>query len=348
VQSRIPRVSGVIRSIYVDASPKLTAVASAGSGTLLDANATDFLVLDGGSLENSLVTDTLRLVHRASGQSTVLYSALQEQAREGALFANGAIFLTREAAQGQTVREWRNGSLSTLAAEVVSFKAKVPFAIWWAPPDGLTRRDLSSGTSLTIPGAGNTRNDVAATGEVAYWSSNPYEIFLHDGGTATQLTDDGDGDFANTYPVTDGIHVVYRRQAVPPIAGTHSIRLSDAGGEITLAANLLQSPEPGVDYQVSEGWIAFVRPDLSNTRQIWRRSATGAETQVSAFGASSAIESMGPDGEIVFTTNATGSERRYRARVGGSPEDIGSGLGRSIYVDGQLHVMIGATLLRVD
>jgi hypothetical protein len=101
-------------------------------------------------------------------------------------------------------------------------------------------------------------------------------------------------------------------------------------------------------YQVNDGWIAFVRLDAANKRQVWRRSPAGVETQVSAFGSSSRIESMGPAGEIVFTSEATGTPRRYRALVGGSPTDIGSTLGRSIYIDGQLHVMMGATLMQVD
>jgi hypothetical protein len=31
-----------------------------------------------------------------------------------------------------------------------------------------------------------------------------------------------------------------------------------------------------------------------------------------------------------------------------SPEDISSGLGEPVYIDGQLHLMMGATLLEVD
>ena len=188
---------------------------------------------------------------------------------------------------------------------------------------------------------------VAASGEVTFWTSNPYEIFIHDGSMAVQLTDDGDGDLGNIYPVTDGIHVVYQRTTVPLTQGTASIRLSDSAGDITLASNL-SSPEPGLDYQVIDGWSAFIRPDAGNARQIWRRSPGGVESQVSAFGTSSTIEAMGLGGEIVFKNDAVGSERRYRASAGGSPEDIGSGLGRSIYIDGELHVMMGATLLRVE
>lgn len=348
VQDRIHRTTGVIRTVYVDASAHLTPVATSGTGTLIDASATDLLTVDGGRLEGT-ATDTLRLVDRGSGQSTVIHNVPQQQAREGALFPRGAIFLTRGPGVFGTLKEWRDGALRELATDVVFFKARGPYAIWWTAQDGLIRRELTSGTNLTVPNAGgNTNSDVAATGEVATWSSNPYEIFFFDGGMSIQLTNDGDGEVANTYPVTDGIHVVYRRQALPPVGAPASIRLSDPNGEITLGSNITKDLVPGEDYEVNDGWIAFVRPDAASSRQIWRRSPAGVVTQVSAFGSSSTIESMGPSGEIVFRSQATGTPRRYRARDGSSPTDIGSALGRSIYVGGQLHVMMGATLLRVD
>jgi hypothetical protein len=163
-----------------------------------------------------------------------------------------------------------------------------------------------------------------------------------------QLTNDGGGEFGNTSPVTDGIHVVYQRRALFPAPTNSSIRLSDPGGEITLASNFTGDFELDGGYQVNDGWIAFVRLDDANSLQVWRRSPAGVETQVSAFGSSSRIGSMGPAGEIIFTSEATGTLRRYRALVGGSPADIGSTLGRPIFIDGQLHVMMGATLLQVD
>jgi len=344
----IPHATSKVRTVYVDASDHLTRVAGGGTGTLIDASATHLLTVDGFRFDG-LDTDTLRLVDRGSGQSTVIHAVPREKARQGALFPGGVIFLTGETEE--TLREWRNGTPSVLATEVVSFKAKRPYAIWWTAQDGLIRRELTSGTNVSVPGAANTGNDVAITGEVAFWNSTPYEIFFFDGDMTTQLTNDGGGSIANSYPVTDGINVVYRRQALPAAPPDASIRLSDPGGEITLASHVTRGIgglEPGEDYQVNDGWIAFVRPDAAGSLQVWRRSPAGVETQVSAFGSSSRIESMGPSGEIVFTSDATGTSRRYRAPVGGPPTDIGSALGRSIYIDGQLHVMMGSTLLRVD
>jgi hypothetical protein len=225
------------------------------------------------------------------------------------------------------------------------FQVEGTFAIW-SSADGLTRRDLTAVTNVTLTGA--TQGDVAATGEVAWASSLPYEIFLFEGGASTQLTDDGGGELGNTAPVTDGINVVYQRRTFPPADFTGSILLAGPGDDIVLASDSPFALEPADDYQVADGWIAFARLDVSSTQQIWRRSPAGAETQVSALGERSTIEAMGPGGEVVFTSSATGTERRYRARVGESPEDVSSGLGEPVYIDGQLHVMMGATLLRVD
>jgi Carboxypeptidase regulatory-like domain len=348
VQDRIPRNVGVARTVYVDASPQLDSVASSGTGILIDANATHLLAFDGSTISGQ-PTDTLRRVDRGSGHSTVIHSVLHERARAGALFTGGVIFFS--GSHPNSIREWRNGISSIIGTEAseLSLKVEEPYAIW-SSSSGVVRRQLTTGTNVTVVN-GPTHADVAANGDVVWNSGIPYEIFLFRDGTNTQLTNDGGGEFGNSAPVTDGIHIVYNRHNFPPAPFVGSIRLSDPGGEITLASNVNQSPfglEAGDDYEVNDGWIAFARLDMSSTQQIWRRSPAGEESQVSAFGEPSTIEAMGPDGEIVFTSEATGTERRYRARVGESPDDISSELGEPVYIDGQLHVMMGATLLRVD
>ena len=123
---------------------------------------------------------------------------------------------------------------------------------------------------------------------------------------------------------------------------------SDSGPTVGTLAGTVHDGETDAPLEVADGWITFGRLDVSSTQQIWRRSPDGEEAQVSAFGEPSTIEVMGPDGEVVFTSDATGTVRRYRARVGESPEDVSTGLGKPVYSDGQLHLMMGATLLDVD
>jgi hypothetical protein len=291
----------------------------------------------------------MRIVDRLSGQSTVVHDASPDLARDGALFPAGAIFFAHGDAPG-SIREWRNGASSILAtgASGFVFEVEEPYAIY-SSTSGVIRRELTTGTNATVVGV-STYANVASNGDVVWGSSLPYEIFRYRDGMNTQLTNDGDGEFRNVAPVTDGINVVYQRKNSPGTNHfTGSIVLVSPGDDTILASDTAYfSLEPHDDYEVADGWIAFTRLDISNTKQIWRRSPAGEETQVSALGESSRIEAMGPDGEIVFTSEATGTERRYRARVGESPQDVSSGLGEPVYIDGQLHVMMGATLLRLD
>jgi Carboxypeptidase regulatory-like domain len=346
VQDRIHRTPSVTRTVYVDATPGLTAVATSGSGTLIDADAVALLAVDGQS--DGFPAGALRIVDRVSGQSTVIHDQLPELARAGALFPGGAIFFTRGDVSG-SMWEWRNGTSSVISTGVseTSFEVEGSFAIWTSS-DGLIRRDVTSGTNVNVV-SGNTNGDVAATGEVV-WAGR--DVFLFEDGINTQLTSDGGDELGNVSPVTDGINVVYQRRSFPPADFPGSIMLVAPGDDIVLGADIGdRSPfgiEPHDDYEVADGWIAFGRLDVSSTQQIWRRSPDGEEAQVSAFGEPSTIEAMGPDGEVVFTSNATGTVRRYRARVGESPEDVSTGLGKPVYIDGQLHLMMGATLLDVD
>ena len=127
-----------------------------------------------------------------------------------------------------------------------------------------------------------------------------------------------------------------------------SIVLADGGDGIVLAADLQRDPAPGPFYQANGGWLAFTRPDLAGTLQVWLRSPAGVETQASSFGSESMIEQLSPDGEVAFRSAATGVDRRYRAAPGAAAVDIGSALGRLLYIGGQLHLILGGTLFRVD
>ncbi len=345
VQGRIHRTPSVIRRVYVETSSHLTPVASSGTGTLIDASAIHLLAVEGGGVDDA--TDTLRRVERGSGQSTVIYNVNRERAREGSLFPGGVIFLTQASAGGGTLKEWRNGTVSDLQTQPGPLKVALPYAIWSSLSAAPIRRELNTGTNVTLPAVG-TASDVAPNGDVALWSSAPYEVHLFQDGSATQLTNDGDGTLGNVFPVTDGAHVVYARTPIFPASGTSSIRLSASAGEIVLASNVTGGLVPGDDYEVNDGWIAFVRTDAGNVKQIWRRSPAGVESQVTVFGSSSTIEAMGPAGEILFMSSAVGTERRYRAVAGEEPVDVGAGLGRAIFIDGVPHVLMGSTLLRVD
>jgi hypothetical protein len=83
-------------------------------------------------------------------------------------------------------------------------------------------------------------------------------------------------------------------------------------------------------------------------REIWLRSPAGDQTQVTSLQSITRIEALGPAGEIVFRSDATGKVRRYMALAGQPPAEIGADLGEVRFIGGQPYVAIGGTLFRIQ
>jgi Big-like domain-containing protein len=257
----------------------------------------------------------------------------------GAILMNGENRATR-------VNEWRGGTLTDLGA-VWSYSLAVSgyYAIWSDEGGTLVRRDLLGGTSVTVTTtAAPNDNGVGANGDVVYWTAPGYEIYRYRAGTTTQLTNDTDR--WNVYPLTDGVNVVYRKGTPCCESQTYAIERHDGSAETELAPARAREPQPRQDYQVNNGWVAYTKADASGL-QVWTRSPTGVERQVThVLGGLGfhAIESLGPGGEVVFFDG-----RRYLARPDyTAPIQVGSMLGRAIWVGGELHLVIGNTLLRFN
>src|SRR5438552_16768124 len=106
---------------------------------------------------------------------------------------------------------------------------------------------------------------------VVYWvgrSSTDYNIYRYRQGANTKLTNDNS--LWNSYPLTDGINVVYRKHTPCCSSETYALMLYGSSGEVTLAAPYLGNPQPGADYQLNGGWSAFTRLS-TNTLQVWTR-----------------------------------------------------------------------------
>jgi hypothetical protein len=192
--------------------------------------------------------------------------------------------------------------------------------------------------------AGNIDNDVAANGDVAYWAPNAtgqYNIYRYRQGSSTPITNDTV--LWNTYPRTDGSSIVYRK--TPPCCGNpNSALMLYQTSEITLTANVQYELQPGRDYQVSNGWVAFTKPGTGGQRQVWRRAPNGSQEQISFFGSSSTIDALASNGEVMFVSGS----RRYLVPVGAPAIEIGSSLGRSFWQNGSWYIVIGRTLFQVS
>jgi hypothetical protein len=168
-------------------------------------------------------------------------------------------------------------------------------------------------------------NDVTANGVVAWWGTD-YQIRLG----SRQITF---GPEWNTYPLTDGVNVVYRKHLTTGLA----TYLYDGTSEIELAA-----PISGHDpqFEVTNGYVAFTKQDVGGAVQVHLRSQAGTR-QVSIFGTDSSPETLGPDGGLTFLNQNV----RY---LDLSTNKVGSGLGRATQIGGIWHVVIGRSVFRVN
>jgi hypothetical protein len=204
--------------------------------------------------------------------------------------------------------------------------------------------DVVTGAEVLVASsAGNTENDVSENGDVVYWNGS-YDIFRYRTSAITPITSDDDAVRWNTYPVTDGINVVFRRH--PPCCATTQpmeIWMFDGSSLSMLAPAAHSDVSPRTNYAVNAGWTAFTRDDASANAQIWTRSRTGTLRAVSDFTTSSTIAALGSDGSVVFD-NPNG---RYLASPSGAPIRVGSTSGTVAWDHDHFVVLLGNSAFTV-
>lgn len=312
------------RGVFVETNPQLSEVLSV-TGNFWDVQPDRILFLDG--------TRILKIRDRSSGRETVILNDKDKVAEYGFLAPKGAMFV----ASG-TVFDWRDGKLVDLGLlnSQNSLVVNGGYAIWnvnFVFQD-LMLRDLVAGTNVIVSRkTGNWHNDVATNGDVVFWG-NDYKIYRYRRGVTTLVSTDST--VWNTYPVTDGTNVVYRKHG----NGTFAIIMVSATGESMLVPALAGDATPGADYQLNSGWVAYRKPGTGGPLQVWTRSPGGAETQITYFGSSSGIESLNPNGELIVSNGGT----KYLSQAGRPLLALGPYIGETAWRDGRWTVVIGGSL----
>jgi hypothetical protein len=288
----------------------------------------------------------------------------------GYLSPHGAIFVTEGAdSTTEELDEWRDGSLIKLLGSInsgASLVVKGKYAIYSGADTccssySLFLRDLDLGTTtLVATNAGNVFNDVAANGDVAYWThATPpgYQIFRYRNGVSAQLT--SDTALLNTYPVTDGINIAYSKHN--PCCGSEngSVAVYTANGEIVLDSFRNSWPHPYTEYQVAGGFVAYTKVGPSGELQVWERDPSGAVGQVSPSGKSAVILAMDPGGGVMFGTDAQPrpdariDHYLYLGKLRSTPTNLGTSINTvpgayagGFWQDGSWYETIGGTLSR--
>jgi hypothetical protein len=355
ITDNLGRFSSASVTVYVDGSGHLTKVAEVtGPGTILDATPDRLLTLDMISAQDQHV-GTLKIQQRATGQAADLMTRKFLEVYNAHLTPHGAVFEARDDATSFIHGyEWRDGALLDLGI-TNGFVVDESYFAWDVYNGSIHRENLESGATIVVPGAdSNWLSDVGPNGDVLYVTSFAEIRRFRDGVTTTLVPIDPDPNLRNGGALTDGVNVCYGT-ATQPSAGADQqfqslIALTAAGSDTLLVYHV---PPSGSVHDFScllnGGWIGFTQPAPGGTVQVWVRSPAGIKTQASFFSGVSVLEAVATDGRVVFTSPAAQApRRRYLWTPGGSATDIGAGFGQPKLIDGQLYVMLGRALLRVD
>lgn len=347
LQFRARDARGTLRTVsdtvFVESSAALTEVASAGV-RMLDADA------DGGRV---LYADSAATAWIRSG-STATSLAQGVEAHKARLHPYGAIVGQSSVfTLSPRVYDWNAGTLYDLGPLNAGLETEGSWAIW-SNGSRLYRRDLATrATAEVATDANNWRNDVTATGLVAYGSApyqtpNPdsYDIYTWDGTATTRLTSDPDGTYRNHFPVTDGTSVLYDKYS--PASNTNRIALWRNGTE-TILTPAQSENAPRRNYDANGGWIAWTAADAVGILQVHLRSPGGVDRQLTTAGTRSELRALGADGTVVFATG--GWLYALRAPHTGTPVRIAHDwdmVHAPRFVGTDLMLFLGRTAFRVS
>jgi hypothetical protein len=332
----------VYRRVRLETPEAALVVAATVPGRVLDADADRILYLDSTATD----TQSVRIRDRATGTDVTLGGGFRMLLGPAYLTPTGALFIqvSTDLLAPQTLIEWRNGVATDLGS-AQDLQVSAPYASFTAgsfPSLTLTRLNTLTGATTAIAtDASNSGNDVASSGDVAYWTDADAVWLFDEGVGAGQISPAGT---FNVDPVIDGTNVVYaRRISVTPSGGTWELERYDGATTTVLAPEREQSfVSPGADYAVNNGWIAFTKAGTGGVLQVWSRSPAGEERQVTILGTASSIAALGPNGEVV---SSSGLYQLHLPPYTDPPANLGAGVPTAfVFTGGGLLKLVGNTV----
>lgn len=240
--------------------------------------------------------------------------------------------------------EWRGDHALIAPSTLVDLTALTTTQITW--PDFIFYDD--AGVPLVQGGVAWT--GLAPTGDVfglGQQPTSPWDfscpVLRYHNGTISTIGSIDACPSPTGSAVSDGVNVVF---TVTTTVGPKTLMV-DLGGTVTVLAEGSSYATYGA-YAAAGGWVAYPKKSSGNIVQVWTRSPSGTETQVSPFNTDSSLDSLGGNGELMFTnwTSGVGS-RRWFGIAGSPPTDVSSALGRAVWKCGGWYVIMGNTVFKV-
>jgi len=178
-------------------------------------------------------------------------------------------------------------------------------AIWYAGGLGyLHKFTFPQMTDTTVSEqSGNWNCDVTPEGDVVYWGGieSVYEddvIKWHDS-TATKITNDNGTGWQNVYVRTDGTNILYQHRETG--GETPSKLIQYDGTDKVELATYDDLAIPGDFYQVKNGYIAYIKKDMSMVPQVTLKSPSGTTYALTAVGSGSNwLSLLSPNGGVMY------------------------------------------------
>ncbi|HTN82766.1 MAG TPA: hypothetical protein VL242_03750, partial [Sorangium sp.] len=326
--------SQTLGPLYVETSPKLTAVQTA-PGAILDFDAARILFID---------RQQLGVLDRATQAITWIATLPPDPA--GSVPTYGVLTPSGAAVQSATGRvfAWHDGTWRRIASDGRLDAVNGDALVWTTNSDdrGYVHR-LSTNTNTSIwnrPGSASPfQSDISASGDVYYGTYE--EPWIRRLGVSRLGNHPGN----LQRPITDGINVAGRWWN----GRVSSSYLFTAGGEEVFLGDSISGNSAGL--LLHAGYAGFLRSDGA-VNQVWVRTPEGEQHQLSDLATSSLFDQqrlrvghdgISDDGEVLFLNGG----KRYIGRPGAEPEQISSDLGHGRWLDGSFYVTIGNALFQV-
>jgi hypothetical protein len=336
------QVTEVHRNIYVESPARLSVAEAPQGGDIFAADGQRLLLV-----ETLTDGDRVALFDRTSRTTETIPLPAGRTVRVAFVTPTGAIFIAQPLNGGSSdfrLYLWRNAALTDVGSTggLVSLHAAGNFAVW-SQGASLYRLNTATGaSSLVSSSALNNDNVVAADGTVVFISSGSLQLYRDRAGQQTLLTPDAT--VSHIEPRTDGNDVVYVQRRRTGNPAQEAIAFIDDTAAPTLLTPFRDFSRSSNRADIAGGWVSFLDLGANNQTHVWTRAPDGTLLRRTDFAASSAIEKLAPNGDVMIRQGFT---KRHLSR-GTQLIDVGSGNGTPYYLDGKWYVALAGTLLAVD
>jgi len=287
--------------IPVESSARLTEIVSGGD-RLVGFNDTQLLVGTEDLTTTSTRPWSARLVDRSTGAQTQVATGTYATAvfdYQAWRYSGG--FVLPGARVSGTTSTPLTGYYTEVAGDWLTQMNPI------AEPPHVLRMNLVTGAKDDLGGnvKSSTTPMVAENGDVVWASGGGAVLLAHAGAGPVQLVPTGPGTTYLHSPMTDGINVAYLEV---PTNAPKRLKLLLAGGQIVTLGDVAPYQYgylPHTDYELRNGWVAFLLPDAGAFRQVWTRSPAGELRQVTFYGSHSSIRALGRNGEVIYANGTS-------------------------------------------